>query len=108
MNKDDEIIAQMLSELKDKQGTCNVCNKSDLPTQVLCSGLGGMSFNYCELCGALGAEPIVGGGCTSYSSCDDSYYDSSDNHLPIKLKNGEVFNTRGEYVKYKYSKCRKE
>jgi len=36
---------------------CEVCGKSDIPCIVHASDLGPVSFNYCQICSSMGAEP---------------------------------------------------
>jgi len=80
---------------------CNVCGKQDITCDVACSSLGAVSFNYCLICSSMGAEPCgMSEQYISYDSNSDSYYDESDNHLPIYSKSGNRYNTRSEFRKY--------
>jgi hypothetical protein len=81
---------------------CDVCGNDDLDSQVACSGLGAVSFNYCYICAAIGAEPMSRA--ITFNRNDDMYYDKSDNHVVITLKSGKTFNTRSEYVTHTKSK----
>ena len=80
---------------------CEVCNKNDVPCTVASSTLGAFSFNYCQICNAIGAEPAgmqdIAGLYITYNSNDDSYYDTSDNLLPIQTKKGK-WTTRNAFV----------
>jgi len=83
---------------------CEICGYDDIETNVYSSSLGAFSMNYCLICSALGAEQSgmqdIVGDYTTYNSNDDMYYDSSYNHIVIKLKNGKEFNTRTECANY--------
>ena len=59
MNDENQAVFDILNRLKEKNPeprACEICNKSDLPTSVLSSGLGPMSNNICVCCSAMGAE----------------------------------------------------
>ncbi len=99
---------------------CDVCDKDDMGIAgVASSGLGPVSFAYCPICSAMGAEPkfmieVTIEGCggsikniregvqlTYYNSETDSYIDKREGDIPITLKSGEAFKTRSELVRYK-------
>lgn len=70
---------------------CEVCGKSDIQRVVHSSSVGTISFNYCLVCSAMGAEPYSLSEFAPVVSCnsnDDRYYDESDNHIPIKTESG--------------------
>lgn len=80
---------------------CEICGKDDLDCYVVSSSIGGFSQNICGCCSAMGAESAGFSkeyGSNSYNSIDDRYYDSSDNHIPIKMKSGVEYDTRSEAV----------
>jgi len=96
---------------------CDVCGKKDIPTNVRSSSLGAASFSYCQICDAMGAEPvfvlesIVGiDGCdldkvsnrvclTYYDRLKDTYIDMREGLQNIELTDGRKFETRSELVK---------
>lgn len=88
--------------------TCDCCGKKDHNAGVCCSGLGAISFSYCLVCHAMGAEPkglakdMFPEGSTNASFAyyeNDKYYDlMTDKVIPIKLKDGREFNTRQEVI----------
>lgn len=92
-----------MNEDKEKVRPCEICNKSDLQTFVVSSGLGPMSNNVCVCCSAMGAElpgmEDLFGSYTLYNPINDNYI-YGDKILEIKLKNGSIFKTRSEFVKY--------
>jgi hypothetical protein len=90
---------------------CDCCGKSDIPVHVACSSLGAISFAYCYVCGAIGAEPtgmakhmiqekLLEPDFESiyYDSTNDIYRDLKDNPVEIKTERGTSFKTRQEYV----------
>jgi hypothetical protein len=92
---------------------CEVCGHDDLPLRVFGSGLGPVSFTYCELCAGIGAEPkemiefIDDGnmnfnGLLFYDAIHDvyRYYNEPDIVYGfIVRETGEILNTRSEVVK---------
>ena len=99
-------VNEILTRLKEKNPEprpCELCNKTDLPTFVLSSGLGPMSNNICVCCSAMGAElsgmEDLFGNYMIYSSVNDNYV-IKDTECIIQLKDGNSFDTRSEFVKY--------
>lgn len=83
---------------------CDCCGKDDLNTTVSSSTLGAVSYNYCETCLAMGAEPTgmedLFGNYMIFDSDLDSYV--FDNRIiPITLESGLSFMTRTEYIEFK-------
>ncbi len=95
-----------MNKIEQTHRPCEICGKNDLPCFVVASSIGAFSQNICTLCATLNAEHPSEWTETTYNDNDDSYYDKSDNHIPIKLQNKKTFNTRSEYVEYR--KSRKE
>ena len=99
-------VNEILTRLKEKNPEprpCELCNKTDLPTFVLSSGLGPMSNNICVCCSAMGAE--MSGLEDLFSdymtyNCKEDNYVVKDTEYAIQLKDGKSFDTRSEFVKY--------
>lgn len=83
---------------------CDVCNTDENIAGVFCSGLGAISFCYCQICAVMYAEP------KNYVMSDDYYKDSvvyfeddqyklNDKVIDIVLKDGRKFNKRSDYFK---------
>ena len=101
---------------------CDVCEKDDIGIAgVASSSLGAFSFAFCPICAAMGAEPKFmieatietcngienireGMLLAYYDSATDTYIDKRTGHIPIQLKDGIIFETRAEMVKYIESK----
>lgn len=106
MNDENQAVFEILNRLKEKNPeprACEICNKSDLPTSVLSSGLGPMSNNICVCCSAMGAEmpgmsDLFGDYMTYSSSTDD--YNIKEIKYDIQLNGGISFGTRSEFVKH--------
>ncbi len=94
--------------------TCDCCGKEDYHAAVASSSLGAVSFSYCVVCAAMGAEPegilksMKKGGMFDYNCVfykNGSYYDLDKNELQlIKLNSGEEFKTRQEVIDHWNSK----
>lgn len=106
MNVENQAILEILERLKEKNQeprACEICNKSDLPTTVLSSGLGPMSNNICVCCSAMGAEmpgmSDLFGDYMTYSFSTDDYNVKNVNYQ-IQIRDGKSFKTRSEFVNY--------
>ena len=83
---------------------CEVCSKDDMPISVASSSIGAISFGYCHICLAMGAEPRgfeeFAGDYTKYEPKEDIYVDKDNKPIFIELNNGLKFKTRREYIDY--------
>ena len=83
---------------------CEVCEKNDYETSVLYNERDGYSSRLCSICRDLNVDEYGlkenMDGYTTYNHNDDRYYDKSDNHLQIKLKNGKTFDKRSDFIEY--------
>jgi len=96
---------------------CEICGHSDHIVGVSASALGAFSFNFCGICLSMRAEPkwmvdatveLCGGLdkvnkhaiLTYYDKDTDSYTDVREGLIPIEMKSGEQFKTRGAVVKH--------
>ena len=81
---------------------CEVCGHDDIETYVASSTLGAVSFNYCLICGAVGAEPRgfeeISGDYITYDKEADRYK-FQEKFLDIDFKSGASIKTRTEAVK---------
>lgn len=82
---------------------CEICQHDDIETMVHSSSIGAISFNYCYVCSAMGAEPKgfdeISQEYVKFNPEEDKYY-LGIKYLPIELKNGKKFKTRKEFVNY--------
>ena len=94
--------------VKETGTLCEVCKHNDLPSYVVSSTLGAMSFNTCYACMAMDAEPNgfqeMLGDYTYYDESTDKYIDKDGNPISIILNDGRKFQTRSEYVEYTIKK----
>ena len=89
--------------MEDIEMVCEICSHGDLPSYVVSSTLGAMSFNTCSACMAMDAEPNgfqMLGNYTYYDKSTDKYIDKDGNPIAIVLNNGMEFQTRSEYVDF--------
>ena len=91
--------------------TCDICGKKDYNAGVCNSSLGAISFSYCTVCLAMGAEQqglakdMFPSAESTYMKIayykNDSYYNiHTEELIPIKLENGKEFNTRQEVINH--------
>lgn len=89
--------------------TCDMCNSKEYNAGVACSGLGAMSFSYCMVCLAMGAEmeglikDMFPPGSPEHHEFvyykNGSYYSYPGDKLQvIKLEDGREFKTRQEVI----------
>jgi len=81
---------------------CEICGKNDVVTKAYSSSIGAVSFNYCEICFIIGAEPkgleeAIGENYRTYNKEDDKYY-LGDIPIPIKTHSGKEYHTRSDFV----------
>jgi len=86
---------------------CDICRNNDLPTKVLESSVGPVSYRYCSCCVAMRAENygtietfgIALPSVNYYDLHQDGYFNyNTDRAIPIKTIGGGVYNTRSEYI----------
>jgi hypothetical protein len=101
-----------------KVNPCQICGSKHLIAGVACSPLGPFSFNYCQICLAMGAEnkgmieatvEICGGienvhpglSLTFFDQIEDVYKDfRTGNIIPITMRDGESFLTKSDFMEF--------